>query len=68
MISPHGLRHPGASLLIASGEDYKTVQHRLGHSRASTTLDIYAHHLDHRDGEASQALDTILTEARKQAK
>ena len=67
-ISPHGLRHTGASLLIASGEDYKTIQHRLGHSRASTTLDIYAHHLDHRDAEASSKLDSILETARKIAK
>jgi integrase len=66
-LSPHGLRHTGASLLIASGEDYKTVQHRLGHSRTSTTLDIYAHHLDHRDAEASAVLDTLLTAARKRA-
>lgn len=63
-LSPHGLRHTGATLMIASGEDYKTVQHRLGHSRASTTLDIYAHHLNHRDAEASSKLETIISEAR----
>lgn len=67
-LSPHGLRHTGASLLIASGQDYKTVQHRLGHSRASTTLDIYAHHFDHMDAGASEALDTVITAARKKAK
>lgn len=68
IISLHGLRHTGASLLIASGEDYKTVQHRLGHSRASTTLDTYAHPFDYKDVEASSALDTILTEAQNRAK
>jgi len=67
-LSPHGLRHTGASLLIASGQDYKTVQHRLGHSRASTTLDIYAHHFDHMDAGASAALDSVITAARRKAK
>lgn len=67
-LTPHGLRHTGASLLIADGQDYKTVQHRLGHSRASTTLDIYAHYFDHMDAGASAALDTVLTAARKKAK
>lgn len=64
-ISPHGLRHTGASLMIASGEDYKTVQHRLGHSRASTTLDTYSHFINHRDAEASNKLDSIISEARE---
>ena len=67
-LSPHILRHTGASLMITSGEDFKTVQYRLGHSRASTTLDIYAHHFDHRDAEASASFDTLLSAARKQAK
>lgn len=66
-ISPHGLRHTGASLLVAGGEDYKTVQYRLGHSRASTTLDLYAHFLKHRDQEASSKLDSIITRARSKA-
>jgi integrase len=39
----HDLRHYLASLLIASGADIKTVQARLRHATASTTLDIYGH-------------------------
>jgi integrase len=34
-------RHYFASLLIASGLDVKTVQARLRHASAKTTLDIY---------------------------
>jgi integrase len=30
-------------LLIASGENVKTVQKRMRHASARTTLDIYAH-------------------------
>jgi integrase len=37
------LRHYFASLLIASGLDVKTVQARLRHASAKTTLDIYGH-------------------------
>lgn len=37
----HDLRHYHASRLIALGVDVATVSARLGHSRNSTTLDIY---------------------------
>lgn len=39
----HTLRHTHASLLLAAGVPLNVVQERLGHERASTTLDIYAH-------------------------
>ena len=37
----HDLRHYFASLLIASGGDVNTVQARLRHASAKTTLDTY---------------------------
>ncbi|HWD62560.1 MAG TPA: tyrosine-type recombinase/integrase, partial [Humibacter sp.] len=37
----HDLRHYFASLLIAAGLDVKTVQARLRHTSAKTTLDVY---------------------------
>jgi len=39
----HDLRHYYASMLIASGVNIKTVQARMRHATASTTLDIYGH-------------------------
>lgn len=42
----HDLRHLYASTLIANGDNVLTVQRRLGHARASTTLDVYAHVLN----------------------
>jgi len=39
----HDLRHLYASTLLADGNNVLTVQKRLGHARASTTLDVYAH-------------------------
>lgn len=41
----HGLRHSAASQLLSLGAPVTTVQKRLGHARASTTLDIYSHQL-----------------------
>lgn len=39
----HGFRHTHASLLLNSGIPYKELQHRLGHSNLSMTMDIYSH-------------------------
>jgi integrase len=39
----HGLRHTSATLALAHGEPVRDVAERLGHARASLTLDIYAH-------------------------
>ena len=42
----HDLRHLHASILVRHGLDPKAVAERLGHSRASFTLDIYTHILE----------------------
>jgi integrase len=42
-ITLHGLRHFYASGLIAAGCDVVTVQRALGHAKATTTLNTYAH-------------------------
>jgi integrase len=39
----HGLRHTSATLALAHGEPVRDVADRLGHAKASMTLDIYAH-------------------------
>jgi hypothetical protein len=41
--SPHDLRHRRTSLWLAHGFDPITVKEWCGHSRASMTLDVYAH-------------------------
>lgn len=52
-VTPHGLRHTAATLLLASGAaDIKTVKEILGHASISTT-GIY---LDSVDGEAARAV------------
>jgi integrase len=59
-LTVHQLRHQCASLLFASGADVKQVQHFLGHSRASVTLDIYTHLLMGNDPELAKRLDWLL--------
>lgn len=52
-VTPHGLRHTAATLLLASGAaDIKTVKDILGHANIATT-GIY---LDSIDGEAARAI------------
>jgi len=60
-ITFHGLRHSNASLLIAHGTNIATVSKRLGHSRISTTSDIYTHAISKMDEEAANTLDNIFT-------
>lgn len=59
-ISLHGLRHTNATLLIAAHVDLRTVSGRLGHSRAATTANIYAHAIQSADAAAADVLDVVL--------
>jgi integrase len=56
----HYLRHAHASLLAASGLDVKTLQRRLGHAQASTTMDVYAYTLSEMDRRAAELVDRAL--------
>ena len=57
----HDLRHYFASLLIASGADVKTVQARLRHASAKTTLDTYGHLWPGRDESTRAAVEAVFT-------
>jgi integrase len=56
----HDLRHYLASLLIAKGADVKTVQARLRHASAKTTLDTYGHLWPDWDESTRAAVDAVL--------
>jgi integrase len=62
VIALHGLRHTHATLLIYANTDIKTVSARLGHSQASTTLNIYAHNLKKADAACAVTIDNLLNE------
>lgn len=56
----HDLRHYFASLLIADGADVKTVQARLRHASAVTTLDTYGHLWPDRDESTRTAVEAVF--------
>ncbi len=51
-LTPHGLRHMHASLLLAEGLPVPAVSARLGHANPSITMTIYAHEVRGRDQSA----------------
>ena len=62
----HGLRHTNASLLIGNDVDVQTTARRLGHSKASTTMNIYSHFLKRPDKEAAEKLQNLFKKKEEQ--
>jgi integrase len=60
----HDLRHYVATALLAAGVPVSTVAGRLGHARASTTLNVYAHFIAATDQHAADVLGQLLDAAR----
>lgn len=56
----HDLRHTAATLLMEQGVHAKVVQEMLGHTRISTTLDLYSHVTPTMQRQAADAFDAIL--------
>ena len=59
-VSNHSWRHLNATLLINSGIDVKTVQSCLGHSVATTTLNLYCHTFQTAQAAAMDAVAEAL--------
>jgi len=59
-VTLHQLRHAHASMLLGAGTDVMTVAHRLGHSRASMTLDVYGHLMGDADQRAADVVGRAL--------
>jgi hypothetical protein len=60
-IKLHDLRHFYASGLIAAGCDVVTVQRSLGHAKATTTLNTYAHLWPTAEDRTRKAADSIMS-------
>lgn len=58
----HDLRHFYASALIAAGLDVKTVQARLRHASATTTLNTYGHLMPDADDRSRAAMSAVFTD------
>lgn len=56
----HDLRHFAATTMLLNHIDVRTAAGRLGHARASTTLDVYGHYTQPADQRAAHTLATIL--------
>jgi integrase len=56
----HGLRHTCATLLLQAGQPVHVVSERLGHSKVSMTLEVYAHVLPDMQTDAAAALGALL--------
>lgn len=56
----HALRHTHATQLLGQGVPVLEVSKRLGHKKASTTLNIYGHTIKGYDENIPQIMDAIL--------
>jgi len=59
----HDLRHTHATLLIAAGVPAKVVAERLGHSRASFTIDSYQHVLPGMQADAAAVFAELVADS-----
>lgn len=59
-LSPHGLRHTYASMMIAAGVDAATLARLLGHESAAFTLRTYVHFFERAQAREALTLDQLL--------
>ncbi|GHO91015.1 hypothetical protein KSF_010630 [Reticulibacter mediterranei] len=64
-ITFHDLRHTGATLLLESGTDPKTVSERLGHSDVAFTMNIYGHVTRKMKDQSANTLNSLFTASQK---
>ncbi len=56
----HDLRHSSASLMLNNNIPPIVVSRRLGHAKASITLDIYGHLIPSMQVEAAEKMDELI--------
>lgn len=62
----HDLRHAHATMLLEAGVSARTVAERLGHSRPSTTTDIYGHAIGEAERRAADVFGALLDGVRSE--
>lgn len=58
--SVHSLRHTNITMQIMAGVPIVTVSGRVGHSKTSTTTDIYSHFIKSGDKEAARIIEEMF--------
>lgn len=61
-LTPHGLRHTGATIAVAQGVPLHAVMQRLGHANIGLTANLYAHASPEADHQVAEALRRALAE------
>ena len=59
-LTPHGLRHTFASLLLADGKPVTEVSHLLGHKNAHVTMTVYAHFIREESTATQELASSVL--------
>lgn len=59
-VTPHGLRHLHASLLLSQGLPVTLVSERLGHAHPGITMSVYAHAIERGDNAAAAAIGRAM--------
>ena len=62
----HDLRHTSLNSLMEMGMPVNTVQRRAGHSKASTTMNIYGHATMRSQEEAAERIEEVMHPAKLQ--
>jgi integrase len=57
----HDLRHTAASLMLNNGVDVLVVSRRLGHSKASITLDVYGHLIPSGQEKVAHLIENLIS-------
>jgi integrase len=60
-LHPHDLRHSFAIASLRAGIDVKTVQHNMGHKKASMTLDVYVAYTEEGGKEGAEKLSNYFS-------
>lgn len=62
VITLHSLRHTHASLLLSQSVSIQTISKRLGHSKVTTTQEVYAHVLKDLEAKDNQKMIGVLSQ------
>jgi len=62
-VTPHGLRHTYASILILLGRKPTEISKRLGHADVSITMRVYAHFLEPKKQDAMDDFGRLINNA-----